>query len=92
MRRVGSGTGGLCRKAPFDTRRLAFLRGDGCKTTALRFADVLEPAVGEDVTAATMRTLLRDLAAFFPDCTTAALIELRESALQSVELGCDGIE
>jgi hypothetical protein len=92
MRRVGSGTGGLCRKAPFDTRRLALLRGNGGKTTALRFADVLEPAIGEHVTAAAVRTLLSDMAAFFLGCTTADLIKLGESALKSVELGSDGIE
>jgi hypothetical protein len=37
---------------------------------------VLEPAIGEDVAAAAVRTLLGDMAALLLDCTTADLIQL----------------
>ena len=89
MRRIGSGTRGLRRKATLQTRLLALLRSDDCKATTLWFADVPEPAGLEEMAAATMRTL-RDSRPLCP--SAAALIELGNCALQSVELGRDGVE
>jgi hypothetical protein len=88
MRRIGSGTRGLRRKATLQTRLLALLRSDDCKATTLWFADVPEPAGLEEMAAATMRALRDGRTNSF----LAGVIELRNCALQSVELGRDGVK
>jgi hypothetical protein len=93
MRRVVPGANGPCREATLNTRLLTLLRGDDGETTSLRFADVPKPTVFEGVAAATMRTALRRRRlAPSPNRTTVTLIELRDRALKSVQLGRDGVQ
>jgi hypothetical protein len=88
MRRIGSGTRGLRWEAALQPRLLALLRSNDCKTTTPGFADVPEPTGLEEMAAATMRALRDGRTNSF----LAGVIELRNCALQSVELGRDGVK
>ena len=92
MRRIGSGTRGLRREATLQPRLLALLRSNDCKTTTPGFADVPEPTGLEEMAAATMRALRNGRTNSFLAGVTDVLIELRHCALQSVELGRDGVK
>ncbi len=91
MGRIGLRTRGLRREAKLYTRILALHRCVDCKAATLWFADMLETAVVESMAAARISALRRSKLASSPESATAVLIELRDSGLQSVELGRDGV-
>jgi hypothetical protein len=82
-----SGTRGLCREAALRTRFLALLGSNDGKTAALWFADVPEPAVGEEMAAAAVSTLRDDPPRF--GSRSAALVD---GALQSIQLSGNSIK
>jgi hypothetical protein len=91
VRRVGPGARSLCREATLHTRLLAFLGSDDCEAAAPWFPYVLKPA-RRNVVAAAAVSARRGRCSILPGRSAAALVKLRDSALQGIQLRGDGVE